>query len=232
VKQATGFSVMIRLIRVVSEVLTKGLAIKRQTKTIRKLPTLFSTKTIRILTAVGSSYLPSLPRVCLFGCEQPSQFVPAIVPRCASHCQKPNLLCHVMFTGAYVIILVLSSATMPVEGFRSFRLGYDVLLQVLETFQDDYGNLYRCSLVNREYNEIASRILYSRVVLSPPFNRGRVNLKDQDGLSVSMLNAYFPRLLNICKECGQFVSSCLPRNATHATRFEISGRSLDLQHIT
>jgi hypothetical protein len=112
---------------------------------------------------------------------------------------------------------------MPAKGFRAGQLNYDVLLHVLEMFQDDYGNLYRCSLVNREYNEIASKILYSRVVLSPPpFTHG-LKLKDQDGLSVSMLKAYFPRLLNIFKECGQFVSSCLPRNATHATRFEISG---------
>ncbi|KIM89935.1 hypothetical protein PILCRDRAFT_812719 [Piloderma croceum F 1598] len=66
---------------------------------------------------------------------------------------------------------------MPVEGFSASQLGYDVLLQVLEMFRDDYGNLYRCSLVNREYNEIASKILYSRVVLSPPFSRG-LNLKD------------------------------------------------------
>jgi len=81
---------------------------------------------------------------------------------------------------------------MSTEGRRADYFGYDVLLPVLEIFQDHYGNLYRCSLVNRKFNEIASKLLYSRIVLSPPFTRG-INLNDQDGLSVSMLNAYLSR---------------------------------------
>ena len=62
---------------------------------------------------------------------------------------------------------------------------YDTLLPVLEILDHDYSDLYHCSLVNRDFNEMASKVLYSRVVLSPPF-QPILNLKDKDGLSVSM----------------------------------------------
>ena len=70
----------------------------------------------------------------------------------------------------------------------------DILLPVLEIFEGDYCTLYLCSLVNREFNEIATKLLYSRVVLAPPFRPG-LNLKDPDGLSVSTLIAYTRPLL-------------------------------------
>src|SRR6266436_7594146 len=47
-----------------------------------------------------------------------------------------------------------------------------------------------------------------------------------------MLTCLVFEVLKGCKECGQFVSSCLPRNVMHATTLEISGRSLELHHIS
>jgi hypothetical protein len=80
----------------------------------------------------------------------------------------------------------LERRASPVEG--------DILLPVLEIFEDDYCTLYLCSLVNREFNEIATKLLYSRVVLAPPFRPG-LNLKDPDGLLVSTLMVYTCHLL-------------------------------------
>src|ERR1700691_645210 len=85
---------------------------------------------------------------------------------------------------------------MPVEGFRGRCLIYDTLLPVLELLERDYGDLYRCSLVNRDFNEMASKVLYSRVVLSPPF-RPSLDLKNRDGLSVSTPNVPFIVVLNL-----------------------------------
>lgn len=88
---------------------------------------------------------------------------------------------------------------------RAGSLIYDVLLLVLETLHD-YSHLYRCSLVNRLFNQIASKVLYSQVVLSPPF-RPVLDLKDRDGLL----------------DGGRFVSSCLPQNAPYVQKLEITG---------
>ena len=76
---------------------------------------------------------------------------------------------------------------------------YDILLPVFEILQREYDDLYRCSLVNRDFNEIATKFLYSEVVLSPLF-RPVLDLKDQNGPSVSI--EYIPHylLLNLWSE--------------------------------
>ena len=61
-------------------------------------------------------------------------------------------------------------------------LSVDVLLPILEILQGGQQDLYRCSLVNRAFNAVASKILYSRVVIAPP-SRSSLDLRD-DGLSV------------------------------------------------
>lgn len=83
---------------------------------------------------------------------------------------------------------------MP-AGDPGSALFYDLLLHVLDHFHDDYGTLYRCSLVNWEFNRAALRLLYSRVVFSPPF-RPVLNLKDRGVLSVSSGDAPSPLPMN------------------------------------
>ncbi|KIK09417.1 hypothetical protein K443DRAFT_127378 [Laccaria amethystina LaAM-08-1] len=53
----------------------------------------------------------------------------------------------------------------------SATLSYDLLVRILDHLHDHYPTLYSCSLVNWEFNRVASKILYSRAVLSPPFQR-------------------------------------------------------------
>ena len=65
------------------------------------------------------------------------------------------------------------------------QLYHDVILHVLSSFSDDYGQLFRCSLVNKEFNRAASKMLYRRVVLSPPPSRvHQLNLKDTGAITV------------------------------------------------
>jgi len=53
----------------------------------------------------------------------------------------------------------------------SATLSYDLLVRILDHFRDDYPTLYSYSLVNWEFNRAASKVLYSRAVLSPTFQR-------------------------------------------------------------
>ena len=45
----------------------------------------------------------------------------------------------------------------------------DLIACMMEFCSDDSSLLYQCSRVNRDFNQAAARILYSRVILSPPF---------------------------------------------------------------
>ena len=65
-------------------------------------------------------------------------------------------------------------------------LCYHALLHIVEFLSGDYGVLYNCALVNWQFNFIASRILYSRVKLSPPFRRV-LDLKREVILSVRVI---------------------------------------------
>ena len=47
----------------------------------------------------------------------------------------------------------------------------------------DQQSLFNCSLVCRDFNKVASKALYTEVILSPPFKH-TLNLQDQSGLSV------------------------------------------------
>ncbi|KAF8797660.1 hypothetical protein BYT27DRAFT_7124904 [Phlegmacium glaucopus] len=65
-------------------------------------------------------------------------------------------------------------------------LPYDLIARVIEICRDDYSLLHQCSLVNWDFNQAATRILYSRVVLSPPF-RLVLDLSDTSSIPVSSL---------------------------------------------
>ena len=68
-----------------------------------------------------------------------------------------------------------------VEGVR---VVYDIIARVMEGCQDDYDLLARCALVSWDFNGAASRMLYSRVVISPPFSPV-LNLRDAGSIPVS-----------------------------------------------
>lgn len=63
-------------------------------------------------------------------------------------------------------------------------LVYDLIAHVMELCYDDYYLLFQSSLVNWEFNRAASRILYSRVVVSPQF-KPVLNLRDTSSIPVS-----------------------------------------------
>ena len=59
----------------------------------------------------------------------------------------------------------------------------DVLHHVLREFSEDYRELYRCSLVNCQFNNVASKLLYTRVEYSPAF-QPVLDLKDRGEIPV------------------------------------------------
>lgn len=73
------------------------------------------------------------------------------------------------------------------------RLYYDVIFRILGYHRDDYDQLFRCSLVNKEFNRAASNMLYYRVVLSPPVSRlYQLNLRDTGAVTVSLTASHAP----------------------------------------
>jgi hypothetical protein len=60
----------------------------------------------------------------------------------------------------------------------------DIFNHILEMASDNYDFLYRCSLVNWEFNHAASRLLYFLVVLSPRF-KPVLDLRDTGSIPVS-----------------------------------------------
>ncbi|KAF8904781.1 hypothetical protein CPB84DRAFT_1677109 [Gymnopilus junonius] len=86
------------------------------------------------------------------------------------------------------------------------KLVYDIIARMMEICRDDYDLLARCALVNWEFNQAASRMLYWHVVISPAFSPV-LNLRDTGAIS----------------ESSNFSSACLPRNARYVTTFEVSG---------
>ena len=62
----------------------------------------------------------------------------------------------------------------------------DLLILFIQALRNDGDNqsLFNCSLVCRDFNNAASKALYTDVILSPPFKHS-LNLQDQSGLSVS-----------------------------------------------
>ena len=67
----------------------------------------------------------------------------------------------------------------------SCTIDRDLVPPILEDLRDNYDVLYNCSLVCKEFNVTASRLLYCHVVFSPPF-RPVLNLKDRGRLTVSI----------------------------------------------
>ena len=65
------------------------------------------------------------------------------------------------------------------------QLNYDLLILTLEALEEAeyhyYPTLFACSLVNRVFNEVASRSLYRKVVLEPqPTYVLKLGLRDQE----------------------------------------------------
>ena len=74
---------------------------------------------------------------------------------------------------------------------------YDIILRILDIHRsrNDYNLLARCALVNRVWNSAASRLLYERVVIAPPFklvlyfrDKGEIPVSKS---SQSLYNYYF-----------------------------------------
>ncbi|KNZ77318.1 hypothetical protein J132_05746 [Termitomyces sp. J132] len=86
------------------------------------------------------------------------------------------------------------------------RLLYDIHVQVLAFLHDDRISLYNCALVDRNFNNAASKVLYRRVCYSPEY-RHVLDLKDRGVLEKnSMLKA-----------------ACTPHHAPLVIELEISG---------
>jgi hypothetical protein len=73
---------------------------------------------------------------------------------------------------------------MPVS-HTSCTIDSDILPCIFEVLRDNYDALYKCSLVCKEFNSIASRLLYRHVVFSPPF-QPYLNLRDRGTPTVSV----------------------------------------------
>lgn len=72
-----------------------------------------------------------------------------------------------------------------VDNIQPICLSYDLLLHIFEVLYSDYESLYRCSLVNWEFNQVASKLLYAQVQYSPSDQGPTLNLKDRGTLPVS-----------------------------------------------
>jgi hypothetical protein len=68
----------------------------------------------------------------------------------------------------------------------------DLITQIIEHLSEDYDALYRCSLVSRACNVEASRQLYRRVVISPPFRRATLDLRKRGHIEVSIIFQCIP----------------------------------------
>ena len=77
-------------------------------------------------------------------------------------------------------------------------LPYDIVTQILEFAADDYGLLFQCSLVTREFNCAASQLLYFHVVVSPPFRRV-LNLRDTGSIPVRLIPGTNLRLYGLTR---------------------------------
>ncbi|KAF9444948.1 hypothetical protein P691DRAFT_735742 [Macrolepiota fuliginosa MF-IS2] len=84
------------------------------------------------------------------------------------------------------------------------ELPTDILLLIFQKVQNDYNCLYSCALVNRAFNQAASKFLYRRVVLSPRF---RIILS----------------LTNPIPTNSNLNSATLPRYAKYVEIIEITG---------
>ncbi|KAK0463037.1 uncharacterized protein EV420DRAFT_1761372 [Desarmillaria tabescens] len=85
-------------------------------------------------------------------------------------------------------------------------LNDDVLSCILDELHAEYAALRNCSLVCRSLNQLATKILYSKVIWSPTF-RPTLNLKDK----------------GLPPPSSMFSSACLPHHAPKVMSLEISG---------
>lgn len=79
--------------------------------------------------------------------------------------------------------------TMPIasDPGPAPALVYDIVVRVMDLCgaQDDYALLARAARVNWEWNRAATRVLYARVVVAPPFKAG-LDLRDRGVVPVSV----------------------------------------------
>ncbi|KIM41940.1 hypothetical protein M413DRAFT_445142 [Hebeloma cylindrosporum] len=83
---------------------------------------------------------------------------------------------------------------------------YDIIARVVELCCDGYHLLFQCSLVNWEFNRAASRVLYSRVAISPQF-KAILDLRDTGSIP----------------ESSNFQSATLPQYASYVHSLEVRG---------
>lgn len=64
-------------------------------------------------------------------------------------------------------------------------LAYDIIAAILDCIEYDLSFLAQSSLVNKEFNVAASKLLYRTVVVSPPPKSSRtLNLKEINSIPV------------------------------------------------
>ncbi|KAK0201056.1 hypothetical protein DFS33DRAFT_1446612 [Desarmillaria ectypa] len=85
-------------------------------------------------------------------------------------------------------------------------LNDDVLSCILENLRTEYAALRNCALVSRSLNQLATKILYSKVIWSPKL-RPTFSLKDK----------------GLPPPSSMFSSACLPHHAPKVISLEISG---------
>jgi hypothetical protein len=77
-----------------------------------------------------------------------------------------------------------TSPMMPIDRCQ-FPLYHHLIFRILECHYGNYGALFQCALVNKEFYHAASTLLYRVVVLSPPASQLSVlNLRDTGEISV------------------------------------------------
>lgn len=95
---------------------------------------------------------------------------------------------------------------------------HEILQEILEALIPNYSTLYSCTLVNRQFNRAASKVLYTRIVYSPRSDERTLSLRDRGKLSVYL--STMPRcLLSLRKCCRNHLLLCRPCYLTTPSMF-------------
>ncbi|KAJ7482184.1 hypothetical protein B0H11DRAFT_2232414 [Mycena galericulata] len=108
-------------------------------------------------------------------------------------------------------------------------LSYDLLCLVLDVLEDDDNStLCQCSLVNREFNRAASRVLYSQVIFSPETTstRQRDALPSVQQLSSAILSHNAPYVMVF--RIGGYLSNALPETLLSAVKAFVNLNTLEI----
>src|SRR5688500_8884113 len=107
---------------------------------------------------------------------------------------KSYLSCIQSSYPAYPICCSVLTTPADVIAMRDQNLPDDVLQQVLDELREDFAVLYRCSIVNWQFNRLASKLLYESVEYSPPF-QPTLDLRDRGDIPVGPVIIRSIRLL-------------------------------------